>query len=123
MVHPITGGAFAGAEETDALDFKLFADESIEIDAGGNDVAAKIGGTAVAELKVRTKFGEDLFGEERDLPLIVFLVAKKTVAADAAAGHALHLIYLKGRVFPGGLAVATKIVVTGRNEEATKVHG
>ena len=122
MVHPVTGRAFTGAEETHPLDFELLTDERIEIDTRGEDVAAQIRGTAFTEFEFGAQLGEHFGGEEGDLTFVVFLVVEKTIAADAAVCDTLNLIDFESRVFPGGLAVVAKIVVARRNEEAAQLH-
>jgi hypothetical protein len=58
-------------------------------------------------------------GEERDLPLVVFLVVEKTVAADAPARHAFNFGNFPDLMPARRPAVTSQKIMSGRNVKMT----
>lgn len=103
LVHPEAGARFFGSEKTHPVDFKLFADQIIQILSFSDDVAAigfrplVVDREPFAEIPVRL----DL--EERDLSLVILLVVEKAVPFDPATGDAFDFPTSMMGFSPGGL--------------------
>jgi hypothetical protein len=122
LVHPIAGCAFARAQKPDALDFKFFADEGVEVGTGSDDVAAESRGRGIGKREVLRELVEDLGREESHLALVVIFVVEKPITAQAAARDALDGGDFCGRMRPRGLAVVAEVVVARRDVKMEKLH-
>ena len=122
LIHPVTGRGLLRAEKTHALHFKLGADESVEIDALGDEVAAKDGGWHA--------HGAELFAEalillvfkEGHLPFEVLLPAEIAITAQPLAGHAFSLRHFDHGRGAGWQAVMTDVDVLRRKEDVQDLH-
>lgn len=90
MVHPVARPAFAGTVKADALDFKIFADQLVQIDISRDDVATDERGRTVLQFERAAELIENLEREKRDLPFVVFAVIEEAITADTVTGHAFH---------------------------------
>ena len=89
LVHPVAGRGLLSAEETDALHLEFDADERVEVDALGDDVAAESGRWQTHDAELLTEALILLVLEEGDLALVVFLPAEETIPHEAFAGQVL----------------------------------
>jgi hypothetical protein len=85
-IHPVTGAAFAGTGESDALDFEFCVEPVGEIDALGEHVSAEGRRMDVFEAESLGKFGENFGGEKGDLSFVIGFEVEEPVAFDPAAG-------------------------------------
>jgi molybdopterin-guanine dinucleotide biosynthesis protein A len=115
LIHPVTGRALGFPEKLHALDFKGPADERVEIDSGGNHVAAQDGGGSVLDAERTAKRVVGLGGKEGDLAFVGGFEIQKSIAFNAAAGKALNGTLGQHGVPPGGAAVMAKEIMARRN--------
>ena len=122
LVHPVAGRGLLRAEKTHALHFKLGADESVEVDALGDEVAAKDGGghTHGAELLAEALIL--LVLKEGDLPFEVLLPAEIAITAQAFPRHAFSLRHFDHGRGAGWQAVMTDVDVLRRKEDVQDLH-
>ncbi len=114
LIHPVAGSTFLAAVKGGVADTEGFADEGIEVDTTGKDVAAEHLGCSVMALQGVLCGMVDGFVEECDLTLVIFLELVVSVAHKALAGDALDGIGREHRVVAPGLAVVAREVVFGR---------
>ena len=86
-------------------------------------LAIEKGLAAVAKKQERKPQGvKDFQRKERDLPFVVFLEIKKTIAAEAPSGNAFEAVHLDHGVGARRLAVVAEIIVAWRNVEMQQLH-
>ncbi|MCB1094995.1 MAG: hypothetical protein KDN22_05380 [Verrucomicrobiae bacterium] len=108
--------------ETHSLDFKLNADQGIQIAALNQNVSAKSAHIFVPQIEMPTQGIKYFFGKERDLPLIVVFVIVEAVPAQSFARNALDLLKALRGMSPRNLTVMAEKIVPGRNENFDDVQ-
>jgi FdhD protein len=121
-IHPITGPAFLGTVKKDALDFKILADQLIQIDISRNDVAPDCCGRASLDLERVAQLIKNLQGKEGDLALVIVPEIKVTIAANATTSHAFDQWNLDRGKFIRFAAVVPNKIVSARNIKMTDFH-
>src|ERR1700730_15736806 len=114
-VHPITRPAFLSPMETNALHFKIFSDQPVEIDIERENVSTHNACGDSVHLQGATKLVENFEREERDLSLVIGFQVEITITAQSATGHALDFCYLDHRKIVRLLSVMSDKVVSGRD--------
>jgi hypothetical protein len=113
----MTRAAFPDPRKEHALNFEFPADERIQIHTARDDIAPGDPGRFTDHAQLATNVRENLGRQEGDLPLVVFLETKETVAEQPLPRHTLHLLQLQCRMFARRLIVMTEVIVPGRDEK------
>jgi len=108
--------------ESNALNFELLTDQLIQIDALSDGIAADKTRRTVPKFHCATKMMKDLQGEKRDLTFVIFLVAEKTVPANAVTGHAIDCGDFYNWIIVRLPPMMAEKVVAGRNVKVTDFH-
>ncbi len=99
------------------MDCKFPADEAVELDAAGDDVASKDRWRPIPDVEASAQFLVDFVCEKRDLAFVVRLEIEKPVPFDAASGPAMQVVLFHHGMFARWSPVMTKKIVTGRQVE------
>ena len=111
-----------GAEETDSLQLKCFADERVQIGAGDDDIAPQNAGRFVDKREGHAEAIENFPGEESDLAFVVVFVIEKPVAAQSTARDAFDLVdFLEREIVRLAISMAV-VIVAGRDEDLLDLH-
>ena len=102
MPHPIARAALLDAGKAHALNLKLDPDQAVEIHTARELRPHR------SQIQFTRQRLDQFHGKERDLALVVGLVIKEPVPADAAPGDALDLLNGQDRMFAGRLAMMAK---------------
>ena len=122
-IHPVTRGAFLGAEKADALDFEFLFVEAGEIDADGDDIASKDFGTEMGDGEHLAEIVVDFASEESDLAFVVGFKVGESIPEDAATGDAGDFRLGDQRGGARGHSVMSVEGVLGRNKDLIDVKG
>jgi hypothetical protein len=117
VVHPVARLTFADAIEGYALHRKALSDKLIEVDSFHDYIAANDAGRGISHAEFPAYLVEYLQGEERDLPLVIFLIFEEAVVPDSFPCDTLNFLHLEDRTLPGLLAVMAEVVVFTGNEQ------
>ena len=88
-VHPVTGFAFLDAGKAHILDFKLSANQGVQINAGDEHITAGGSRLSLGEVQFTAERIKHFQREEGDLALVVLFVVEESVPANAATGDTL----------------------------------
>ena len=111
-----------GAEETDSLQLKCFADERVQIGTGDDDIAPQNAGRFVDKSERHAEAIEYFPGEESDLAFVVVFVIEEPVAAQSTAGDALDLVdFLEREIVRLAISMAV-VIVAGGDEDLLDLH-
>jgi hypothetical protein len=110
------------AEEANALQLELLANQGIEINTGDDHVASQDAGRFVHEGKRGTETVENFLREEGDLAFVIVLVVKEAITANSTAGDTFDALGFLQRVIVWRPAVMAEVVVAGRDEEVANDH-
>ena len=116
-VHPVARFAFFTPTELDLAEAKALADERVKIEALGEDIAAE-GSRIRLELVDRlAHVVDDFFGDEGELPLIVFLMIEIAIPAQSTPRDALDLVASYDAIFEPFLPMSAGKIMPRRNPD------
>lgn len=121
-IHPVARGRFLRSVEPDTLNFKVLADQAVEIDAAREDITPDNAGCVMVNFERGAQFLKNLERKKCDLPLVIFFEIEVAVTANAAAGDAFDTRNLNRRMRVGHAFVMSDKIVPGRNVEMTDFH-
>lgn len=121
-IHPVTRRGFLRSVEPDTLNFKILADQAVELDATREDIAPDRAGRAMMNSKRGAQLLKNLERKKCDLPLVILFEIEVPVAANAPAGDAFDAHDLNRRMRVGYAFVMPDKIVPGRNVEVTDFH-
>ena len=110
-IHPVAGSAFFASAEFDLAEAEALADEAVEVEARGQDVAAEGGGVSSHLLYLLADLGDDFVCDEGELTFEILLMVKVAVASESTACDALDLVAADDAVFQTLLAMSTNEIV------------
>lgn len=113
VIQPVAWSAMARPTKTNSLNFELFANQFVQIDARDDDIAAQHARWLILDFKVLGKFLENFSGEKSDLAFVALPVIVKPVAANSVAGDAFDPLHLDQGVIVRRLPVVSEVVVPG----------
>ena len=108
--------------KTNALNFKLLADQLIKIDIARDHVATNQIRRAILNSKCAAKLIQNFERKKCDLSFVIFLVIKEAIAADAMTGHTFDDRNLNRWKFIRLALVMAKEIVTARDVKVTDFH-
>ena len=103
--------------EADSLNFKLLADQIIQIHPTRDDISTHRSSRVIWHLEREAKLLEHLKREEGDLSLVIRLVIEEAITANSVACHAINPRHFDRRVLIRFAAMVAKEIMTGRNVE------
>src|SRR5438094_6753968 len=121
-IHPIAWPAFLRAVKTDALHFKILADQFVKIGAAHDDVAPHLGGRPLSKPERLAKLIENTEGKKCDLAFVVVFEIEVAIPANAAASHTFDHRHLDYRVSVRLATVMTDKIVSRRNVKMADFH-
>ena len=121
-IHPVARRRFLRSVEPDTLNFKVLADQAVEIDTAREDITPDSAGRAMVNFERGAQLLKNLERKKCDLPLVIFFEIEVAVTANAAAGDAFDARNLNRRVRVGHAFVMSDKIVPGRNAEMTDFH-
>jgi hypothetical protein len=121
-IHPVARPAFLRAVETSPLNFKILADQFVQIDTPRYYVPSNHPGRAIMNLKRAAEFIEDFKGKKRDLSFVIVFEIEVTIAANAAPGDTFDHRDLDRRIRVGFEIVVADKIVPRRNVKMTDFH-
>lgn len=122
LVHPVARAAFFAAFEFDALQGEALADQSVQVDAFGQHIAAEPRGVEVGAVELFSNTLIDRPVEKGDLPFVVFLMVEVAIADQAGSCHAIDGIDFFNTMFEAPHAVAADEVVASGDVDGFDVH-
>ena len=122
-IHPVARRRFLRSVEPDTLNFKVLADQAVEIATAREDITPDSVGRAMVNFERGAQLLENFERKKCDLPLVIFFEIEVAVTANAAAGDAFDARNLNRRVRVGHAFVMSDKIVPGRNVEMTDFHG
>ena len=117
FVHPVTRAAFPDTGKEHALDFKFPPDERIQIYAARNDIAPRAPRRFTVYRQLAANIIKNFCRKESDLPRVVFLETKETVAEQPLPRHTLNFLQLHRWMVAGRLIVMAEEIMPRRDEE------
>lgn len=99
------------AKEADFSDCEFFADEGVDVDSGGDDIASKGGGAKGSLDDFSGNSLGEIVVEKGDLAFVVGLVVVEAIADNTASGDEFELIFLDDFVRSGGHSVVAFVVM------------
>jgi len=96
-IHPVTRPALLSSVKTNALNFKIFSNQSVQIDAAHEDIPSNRTRIDSFELERAAKLIENVQGEKRDLSLVIFFVIEIPIPAKTTSGDTFYRLNLNRR--------------------------
>ena len=122
FIHPVAGAAFFATFKIDTLQAETLADQGIEVDAGGQHVAAEPRRVESGAIEVVADAFIHRPIKKSDLAFVVFLMVEVAVADEASAGDALNSVDFFDTVIEAAFAVTTDKVVPSGNVDCVYLH-
>ncbi len=107
----MTGAAFLGSLESNALHLKLDAYQAVQIDAPSENVSAKRFRAFAKNAKLLAERLVGFLSKKGDLPFVILGVIEESVSANPAAGDAVYSHGLDRLVASGSAPVVSHVVV------------
>ena len=108
--------------KTNALDFKLLADQFIKIDTARKNVSPDGAGSDPLHLQLAAEFVKDIEREKCDLPFVIVFEIKVAVGAYSASGHAFDRFNLNRQMLARFTSMMSDKIVAWRNVKMTDFH-
>ncbi len=121
-IHPVARRGFLGSVEPDTLNFKILADQAVEIETASEDIAPDHSGRVMVHSEHGAQLLKNLDRKKRDLPLVILFEIEVAVTTNAAASDAFDARDLNRRMRVGHAFVMSDKIVPGRNVEMTDFH-
>ncbi len=108
--------------KTNALNFKVLADQFIEIDIARHDIATERRRRTIVQLERAAKFVKKFERKKRELSLVIIFEIEIAVAANAATSHAFDYRHFDCRIIAWFAPVMADKIVPGRNVKMAYFH-
>ena len=110
-IHPVAWAAFLYSVKTNALNFKILANQLVQIAAAGDHVASRESRRTVVDLQRSAKFIEDFLRKKCDLSFVIVFEIEVAVAPNPPPRCAFDYRHRNHRVRVRLAAVMTDKIV------------
>ena len=121
-VHPVTRPTFLSPAKPDALNFEIFAYQTVKINAANENVSPQATRFNALELQRTTQLIENVEGKERDLSLVILFVIEVAISAQPAPGDAFNRRKFDHREVVRFTTVMSFEIMAGRDVKMTDFH-
>ena len=118
----MTRPAFLSAAKADPLNFKIFPDQRIEIDASNENIPTEATGIGAFDLERAAKFIENFERKEGDLSFVIRFVIEIAIPPQTASSHAFNGWDFNRWEVVGLAAMVSFKIMAGRDVKMTDFH-